>query len=338
MMSPKRVILLLLVIAAFTTLWYLRALTPVDGGDDARQAVTIPQGATAGDIASILGGKGIIRSSFAFGIYTRYHKVQAQMKAGGYVFRKSQGVPEIVTVLTRGFGEEATVTIPEGYTVADIDVLLAEQGIIESGALVTCAQTCDFSAFTFLPSPTGLLPRGGRVEGYLYPDTYFILKDDFEPQAFLERLLTTFRKRVVESLATDIDASGHTLHEIITMASLIEEETRNAEERPVVSGILWKRLDAGMSLGVDAAVRYALSKQSAPLTKDDLAVDSPYNLRKVRGLPPGPIANPSLSSIEAALRPEETTYWYYLHDSQGTIHYAVTNDEHNENRARYLSQ
>ena len=104
----------------------------------------------------------------------------------------------------------------------------------------------------------------------------------------------------------------------------------------MVSGILWKRFDEGMGLGVDAAIRYILDKPTAVLTRVDLEVDSPYNLRKYRGLPPGPIANPGIRSIEAALRPQASDYYYYLHGTDGVIRYAVTNDEHNENKARYL--
>jgi UPF0755 protein len=126
------------------------------------------------------------------------------------------------------------------------------------------------------------------------------------------------------------------MHQVITMASLIEEETKTDAERATVAGILWKRFDAKTGLGVDAAVRYILEKPKGVLTASDLNVQSDYNLRKYRGLPPGPIANPGLKSIEAALHPKDSEYWYYLHDKQGVIHYAVTNDEQNVNRAKYL--
>lgn len=126
------------------------------------------------------------------------------------------------------------------------------------------------------------------------------------------------------------------MHDIITMASLIEEESRHDEERAIISGILWKRFDEGIGLYVDASNRYILDKPTAAITANDLNMDSPYNLRKYRGLPPGPIANPSIGSIRAALNPESSPYYYYLHGNDGRIHYAVTNDEHNVNRARYL--
>ena len=120
------------------------------------------------------------------------------------------------------------------------------------------------------------------------------------------------------------------------MASLIERETRTAEERPIISGILWKRFDAERGLDVDATVRFVLGKATGALTKEDLEVDSAYNTRRRRGLPPGPIANPGLASLEAALHPEDSTYWYYLHGKKGEIHYSETNDEHNEKKEKYL--
>ena len=176
----------------------------------------------------------------------------------------------------------------------------------------------------------------GRLEGYLFPDTYFVNAAEFDVQKFLERLLRTFEERVASGLQDDLAVSGRDLSDVITMASLIERETVTSEERPIVSGILWKRLDAGRALDVDATVRYILEKPTNALTRSDLEFDSPYNTRRIAGFPPGPIANPGLASIKAALHPEDSPYWYYLHDNEGKIHYAETNDEHNVNKVRYL--
>jgi UPF0755 protein len=240
------------------------------------------------------------------------------------------------------------VTIPEGFTVKDIDALLTEKQLIAAGDLTKCAGACDFSSFEFLPLDSapasamatagrrGLATRGGVVEGYLYPDTYFIVADDFEPKFFLERLLSTFRKRVLDRFEADFEQSSRSVHEIMTMASLIEEETRADQERPMVAGILWKRFDAGQGLDTDAATRYILEKSTSALTSGDLNTASSYNTRKFRGLPPGPIASPGIKSIEAALHPKDSEYWYYLHGKDGRIRYAVTNEEHNVNKYEYL--
>ncbi|MDD4318773.1 MAG: endolytic transglycosylase MltG [Candidatus Peribacteraceae bacterium] len=333
----RNIAITIVAVLILSFVWYKHALSPVDASDDVRSIIEIPKGSSVAAIADILEEQGIIRSSSAFSLYARRHGQTASMKAGSFVLRPSMGVPAVVETLTKGTATEASVTIPEGYAVSDIDALLAEKGITKAGEIAACARTCDFASFTFLPADVkNLASRGGKLEGYLFPDTYFVLENEFVPKFFLERLLGTFRTRVVEGLAEDIRASGRPLHEIVAMASLVEEESRKGEERNVVAGILWKRLEAGMGLGVDAAVRYAVNKPRAAITKTDLDLDSPYNLRKYRGLPPGPIANPSLESIKAALHPKATEYWYYLHDDNGQIHYAVTNDEHNRNRALYL--
>jgi UPF0755 protein len=243
---------------------------------------------------------------------------------------------QVMRSLTTTGGEQLSVTIPEGFTIKDIDELLTAKGLINSGDILDCARTCSFVDISFLPKRNDLASRGGNIEGYVFPDTYFVSTADFTAEDFLIRMLRTFESKIMTPHKADIAASGKSLHELVTMASLIEEETRNAAERPIVSGILWKRLREGMRLDVDAAVRYFLDKPSAAITKSDLERESPYNLRSVRGLPPGPIANPSLDSFEAALRPEQTEYYYYLHGNDGRIRYARTNDEHNQNRARYL--
>lgn len=316
--------------------WYRFALTAPDAEDASRVRVVIEKGSSTSDIANLLEEKSLIRSSLAFTIHARLRGEAGKLQAGTFVLQRSLGVPAIMQALQSGIVQEEAITIPEGFTVRDIDELLAERGLIQSGELEACARDCAFDAFNFLPVIDSLADRGGRVEGFLFPDTYFIDPEQFSIEAFLERLLTTFRTRVMEPYAEDMRLSGLTQHEIITLASLIEKETSTDEERPIVSGILWKRFNADMGLGVDASVRYILNKPTGPLTTADLNSPSPYNLRKFRGLPPGPIANPGIKSIEAALHPTESPYWYYLHGSDGVIRYAVTNEEHNQNKFDYL--
>lgn len=332
----KRWLVIAAVVGFVLFFWYKRALGAPEAGSDTRIPVTIESGSSTVTIANVLEDAGVIRSSTAFTWYVRLHGQASALQAGSFVFTPSLTVPEVIERLTKSEAGETSVTIPEGYTVLDIDKLLAGKGLIEAGEFAECALTCDFSSFEFLPKGKALATRGGQVEGYLYPDTYFVDPSNFVAKYFIERLLGTFRAKVIDTHQQQIAAAGHTLHEAITMASLIEEETRKADERPIVSGILWKRIDEGMGLYVDATIRYIAEKPTAALTVNDLAVDSPYNTRKYRGLPPGPIASPSLSSIEAALEPESSPYYYYLHGSDGQIRYAETNDEHNVNKAKYL--
>ncbi|TSC78896.1 MAG: UPF0755 protein [Candidatus Peregrinibacteria bacterium Gr01-1014_25] len=317
-------------------LWMRAALGPADIHSQAREIVEIPRGFSTEQIADLLEERGVIRSSLAFRLYATWKGLDARLQAGSFVLDPSLTIRELLEALTSGVASEGAVTIPEGFAVADIDALLTSKKLIDVGTLMRCAQTCDVSSFDFLPSSKALAERGGRIEGYLFPDTYFVIREGFTPQAFLDRLLATFNERVVRDMKREIAASGRSLHQIVTMASLVEEEAASDEERPVIAGILWKRLDNGVVLGVDASVRYILGKSQNALTAADLDVDSPYNIRKRKGLPPGPIASPGLASIRAALAPEQSEFWYYLHDANGNIHYAGTNEEHNENRAKYL--
>jgi UPF0755 protein len=328
------IVFLLAAVVAFG--WYTTALRPVDLLSTERTLITIPKGSSVRGIANLLKEKDMVRSAMAFSIYVKLVGAESELQAGTFFVRPSQSTSEIVAILRKGLATSQNITIPEGFTVRQIDELLSKSGLTTSGSIVACAQTCDFSAFTFLAKRKNLAPHGGNLEGYLFPETYNIAGTSVEPKAFLERMLRTFEERVVTQLSADIKKSGRSLHDIVIMASLLEEETKTAEERPIVSGILWRRLTTGIKLGVDATIRYVLEKGRGGITVADLNVNSPYNTRKFGGLPPGPISNPGLTNIKAALAPTESPYLYYLHDKSGRIHYAKTNEEHNVNKRLYL--
>lgn len=336
-------ILLIIALIVFGFWWISHDLSPVDAGAQNPVFVKIESGESLSQIAVALNEKGLIRSQFIFKVYARLIGASSKLQAGTFGLKKSQSMSEIIEVIRSGRSEEMLITIPEGYTVADIDRLLASKGLGNPGDIIDCAFRCDFSTFDFLPSSpltsgegSGVREVGSRLEGYLFPETYAVNATEYVPKFFLERMLGMFRKKIVLGYADQIKASGHSLAEIVTMASLVEEESRREDERPIVAGILWKRIENKVVLGVDATTRYQAQKKSDALTKSDFEVDSAYNTRRHQGLPPTPIANAGESAFLASLQPESSRYWYYLHDSNGVIHYAVTNDEHNANRARYL--
>jgi len=334
----RRLLFLFIAALAAYALWFL-AYQPVDISSEKKILVKIEAGESVRQISDTLYKTNLIRSPFIFRQTARLSGLASKLKAGSFILSPSQSMPEIIRILADGKSRTISVTVPEGYTVADIDRLLAGKGLGEPGDIIKCAFTCDFGTFEFLPSKNCGAGQGGcgsRIEGYLFPETYFVNEAEYNPKFFLERQLGEFRKRIVGKYEPEIRSGNRTLGDLVTMASLIETESRTADERPEVSGILWKRIKNRTPLGVDAVTRYALDKWSGPLTKKDLDFDSPYNTRKHAGLPPSPIANAGESAFSAALNPEETAYWYYLHDSKGVIHYAVTNEEHNRNRALYL--
>ncbi|MBU1018638.1 endolytic transglycosylase MltG [Patescibacteria group bacterium] len=290
----------------------------VDLENDSPVIFEIKSGESASRIASNLKSEDLIKSAYGFSKYLSKEDLDSQIQAGRYILNRSMtGVEIAETLLTIGSGEMA-VTIIEGWTISDIDNSLAKANLIEPGEFKTCTETCDFSDYDFLP---------GYLEGYLFPDTFFIDPETFSAESFIRRLLTNFQSKV--------QITTGSLEETIIVASIIEKEVRTEEDRALVSGIIWKRLDNGWALGMCSTINYITGETE--ITHEDIAIDSPYNTRKYAGLPPTPISNPGLASIEAAANPEYSEYWYFLTATEtGETIYSVTNEEHEVNKAKYL--
>lgn len=316
----------------FATVWlyqnYIGALNySLNPASEQRVIIDVKQGSSAASVADLLLEKGLIKNTFAFKLYLKQNQLADQLKAGRIVLQENFNLKAIADALVEGKSEEAAVTLLEGWTLKQIGQYLEEAGLTTLETFENCAASCEF-IFDFLPQ--------GYVEGYLYPDTYFVNAGSYSDQAFISRLISTLENKLTDEDWQAVENSGRTFEEIMIMASIVEREERNESERPTVAGILWDRFDNGVGLGADATVLYALGRTKGGLTYHDLQIDSPYNTRKYRGLPPTPICNPSISSIRAALFPKKTDYFYYLHDSDGKIHYAETLEEHNANKAKYL--
>jgi UPF0755 protein len=324
-------LLLLLFVSVFALTVFVSGCVPGDG-EERYVKIEVKSGDSVASIVKSLKREGIIRSEIMFKRYLSKHNLDKGLKPGSYVISINSSYEEIAATLSEG--KESVVTIPEGYTVSQIDLLLFEMDLIEEGELLKCSNECDFSSFDHLLGGIGNKYAQSRLEGYLFPDTYYVNPVEFVPKFFIERMLGNFEAKAVSQM--NLADSRRSVNHIVTMASLIERETSSDDEREIVSGILWKRLSADQGLAVDATVRYALGKITEALTKDDLSIDSAYNTRKYRGLPPGPIANPGLKSIKAAINPKDSPYFYYLHGKDGQIRYSETNDEHNLKKAKYL--
>ena len=294
-MKIAKILITLFIVVFGVTVW-LAGDSSSSTNTDEFVTLKIATGDSVSDVVEELKYQGVIRSKLLFSRYLQRNDLDTKIRTGMFQIPKNASYAEIAAVFTKeGEHKEGRFTIPEGYTLAQIDALLAEKDWLIPGEILSCAKdTCDFSTFDFLPD-------SGSLEGYLFPDTYFVRIDTVTAESVLTMLLRTFEKKVVSNLQSEIDDSKYSLDQLINMASLIERETRTSDERPLVSGILWKRFDNNVGLGVDATVRYVLNKPTGPLTVQDLAVESPFNTRKYRGLPPTPIANPGLSSIFARL-------------------------------------
>jgi UPF0755 protein len=278
--------------------------------------LTIPSGASLSEIAMLLSAEHVIRSQVAFVLLVKYHGVESHLIAGDYLFSSALPLGGVVSRLSQGEHgiERLRVTIPEGTSIAGMGRIF----------------TSTFAHFN--EKEFALLTRGS--EGYLFPDTYF-----FFSNATSGPIIATLKETFLEKTAplrAEALAAKKDWSQVIIMASIIEEEAMTPKDRRIISGILWKRLAQHMHLQVDAPFAYALGKNSATLTLDDLKSDSPYNTYRNHGLPPTPISNPGYDAITAALHPEASPYFFYLSDKAGVIHYAKTFAEHKLNKERYL--
>ena len=290
------------------------------------------KGRSASQIGESLYGKGLIKSPLAFKFYVQATGKSDQIQAGEFQLSPSYSLKEVVNTLTSA-PLELWVTIPEGLRREEMVSRFIESLKLNSN-----------DAFRFREE---FLSATGEDEGYLFPDTYLFPRD-ISASAVVEKMKSTFDQKVNTELSDEFSRNDRSLEEIIILASILERETKTDEERPIVAGILWKRLDAGWPLQADATVQYAVGGESCQkkvdcnwwpiLSREDLEIISPYNSYKFTGLPPTPISNPGFSSLKGAVLPKESKYWYYIHDSDGKIHYAETLEGHNANIRKYLGK
>lgn len=280
--------------------------------------ITINETDTLDEIAEKLKDAGAIKYEWLFKLYCKFTESENYFDPGVYTVSLTCDYHALVNNLmaTAGTRETVTVMIIEGSTCADIFDLLEKNNVCTRAKLEQCAAEYKFD-YDFLRR----LPYGdaNRLEGYLFPDTYeFYLMD--EPEAVLERFLKNFDNRLDEDLREEIANSPYSMHEILTMASIIEGEAANDGERPLVASVMYNRLANWENplLGMDSTVWYGANQLG---TGFDLELDSPYNTYKYPGLPKGPINNPGLNSIRAALRPEETSYYYFATGVEGLNHF-----------------
>jgi len=277
--------------------------------------------------------QGFIKYGFLFRFYALTRGVADKLQAGDYLLSPSMAMPEITKKLVSGDIVREKITIIEGWNIRDISFYLEEQGVSKAADFSTLVNSArDFSEdFDFLSSKPEIL----SLEGYLFPDTYEIQKGE-STEELVRNILKNFGEKLTPELREEIKEQDKTIFEIITMASLIEKEVKTMPDKKLVSGVLWKRLESGMPLQVDATISYITGKKNAKVLIVDTQIDSRYNTYKYLGLPRGPISNPGLESIIAALSPENSQYWYYLSTPEGETIFSRTFEEHNQARAKYL--
>lgn len=294
-----------------------------NSSDTTAVAVTIPSGASTERIANILYEEGIIGDVKAFKLKSRLNNLDGTFQAGDYSFSPSMTTSEIMSRLQSGHYETARFTIPEGYTIRQTAAKLKELGFIsdEQEFYKACEDDYDYEFLSWFeegqPDPTGTVSaKANKLEGFLFPDTYEVFVGA-TPHQIIDKMLARFED-VYEEVGGFSTDSGLGINEIVTIASLIEKEAKVDKERPLVSSVIFNRLNLDMKLQFCSTVIYSLGEWKARLLYSDLEVESPYNTYKYADLPPGPIASPGRASLEAALKPERTDYLYFVLKGDGS--------------------
>jgi UPF0755 protein len=312
-------------VAAGVLAWWL---VDADTARPAQQVMLqIAQGSSVGEIGRQLEAAGVIRSASAFSLYVRVRGDGRTIQAAEYVFAPHTTMAGVVGTLDAG-GRPPTVwiTIPEGFTAAQIGALLQKRGIGTRLEFMAVVATTNMR-FGSVSS------RG--LEGYLFPDTYELRRDS-TPRDVAAILTARFMIELPRDYSAAARKLGRTVPQIVTAASLIEREAKVDPERPVMASVYYNRLRRGMPLQVDATIEYALPSHKTALSFADLKIDSPYNTYQYAGLPPTPIANPGRASLDAAFHPATTGYLYYVYKGNGRHQFSDTLDEQQAAEKRFL--
>jgi UPF0755 protein len=296
--------------------------------------ITVEKGATTKEIAKLLEENGLIRSSLLFELKSRYYKYDGKYKEGEFALSTNMSEEEIMEILmTKGAQAEGVrFTIPEGYTVQKIAETLEEQKICTKEEFMKALNEAKYD-YKFLD---GIPDRSNKFEGYLFPDTYEVRKGA-DATEIVSKMFNRFDEIVTPEYYKRAAELGYTMDEIIIIASIIEQEAKLDEERPIIAGVIYNRLNSDINLQMCSTVMYALGKRKEHLLLTDLEIDSPYNTYLYGGLPVGPICNPGAASIRAALYPEEHDYFYFvLKDEETGEHvFTSTGEEHNAAKKKY---
>jgi len=323
-------IVLLAVIVSGGVFYYARELfryaesSPEKNGK--HRIITVDQGQSIAALARMLESEGIIRFPDRFRLYARLKGYDRRIKAGEYSLSSSMSPAEILQAVVRGKVNLYRITIPEGYDLKQISQVLAESELGPRPDFLKASADRDLLALEGI--------HASSFEGYLFPDTYH-----FSRPATTEKIIHTMVKRFREVFGSEwvgrADALGYSIHDVVTLASIIEKETGAPFERPLISSVFHNRLERRMRLESDPTVIYGIADYDGNITRVHLNTDTPYNTYVRHGLPPGPIANPGRESLRSALYPAETEYLYFVSKGDGTHQFSTNIQDHNRAVRRY---
>lgn len=307
----------------------------------------VPAGASAAAVANGLKQQGLIKNAWLWRWYLRRAGLDAKIVPGVFELRPGLSGRRLAATLTDAALAEDLLVFIEGWTLREAGRYLENKGLFQAEELHESVgfpavdyrwasndlpALKDWSAkFDFLQDK----PKYIGLEGYLFPDTYRVRRNE-KLLEIVGKLLENFGKKLTPELRAEIKRQGKTIFQIVTLASLAEAEAREEKDRRLVADILWRRLAIGMPLQLDSTVNYILGTQKPAVTLKDREADSLYNTYRYAGLPLGPINSPGMNAILAAIYPEKNNYWFFLTGVDGKMYYASTLDEHNLNKGRYM--
>lgn len=290
--------------------------------------IKIEQGDTVSGITSQLENNDVIKYSTLFKAYLKSKGADGKIKIGIHYLKTHMAYSDIVKELSSNSSSEGVaVTIPEGYEFRMIADLLSEKGLIDRDKFYSLAQSYDFN-YDFID----MIPdRNTRLEGYLFPDTYYITPEEDELDILL-MMLDRFNETFTDKMKERASGIGMTVDQAVNLASIIQREAANSDEMPLISSVFYNRLqsDEYPYLQSCATVQYILEERKPVLSTDDTQIDSPYNTYKYKGLPVGPIASPGLDALNAALYPADSNYYFFYADESGKSVFSETFDQHNQ--------
>ncbi|MDP2630259.1 MAG: endolytic transglycosylase MltG [Candidatus Uhrbacteria bacterium] len=300
------------------------------------RTVTIQYGASIQKTSTALTSEGIIRNAFLFRVIVGGLYPGTTLKAGEYRISEPLNLIGAAGLFVKGAPKkEITIRIIEGWTIADIANYLDGLGIVAKADFLS-ETLKDYSRFSFLPARSS----GISLEGYLFPDTYRIYEQSTAAD-IIEKCLENFARQYSAEIEQEAQKSGglqYGMHAIVTMASILEQEVQDYRDRQFVADIFYRRIKAGMPLQADSTINYITGKADPSARATDLAINSPYNTYRNKGMPPGPISNPGINAIKGALNPLSNPYWFFLTTPDGDVIYSKTFQEHVQNKIKYLSK
>lgn len=327
------IVLLMIIVFIGSLTYYNSMLKPVDLNSTENKIVEIPSGSTLRRASNILYTNNLIKNERVFLLYARLNNKE-NIKAGRYNISKGYSVEDILDKLNQGvIAIDNKVTIPEGFEIRNIAQALDSLGIVSEKDFLEATEELEYfkQIYDFLNNESII-----SLEGYLFPDTYYI-NNDMNSKTIIKMMLDRF-EQIYKSykLGEKLDEKDMSLNDFITMASIVEREAVLQEERPIIAGVFYNRLSIRMPLQSCATVQYIIQERKPILSIADTRIESPYNTYINSGLPPGPIASPGLNSILATLEPEETDYIFFVARGDGGHAFSRTYEEHLNARRKYL--